>query len=64
MYRTPYLTTMSATAAACDALIALHARTHSVRSLQEAHGVAADSDLSHRFGTPEVPITRRMASGS
>jgi carbamoyl-phosphate synthase large subunit len=35
MYRTPYLTTMSATSAACDALIALKARTRSVRSLQE-----------------------------
>jgi carbamoyl-phosphate synthase large subunit len=35
MYRTPYLTTMSATSAACDALIALRSRTHSVRSLQE-----------------------------
>ena len=35
MYRTPYLTTMSATSAACDALIALKSRTHSVRSLQE-----------------------------
>jgi carbamoyl-phosphate synthase large subunit len=35
MYRTPYLTTMSATSAACDALIALRSRTHAVRSLQE-----------------------------
>jgi len=35
MYKTPYLTTMSATSAACDALIALKARDHSVRSLQE-----------------------------
>ena len=35
MYKTPYLTTMSATSAACDALIALKTRTHSVRSLQE-----------------------------
>jgi len=35
MYRIPYLTTMSATSAACDALIALRSRTHAVRSLQE-----------------------------
>jgi len=35
MYKTPYLTTMSATSAACDALIALKTRAHSVRSLQE-----------------------------
>jgi len=35
MYKTPYLTTMSATSAACDALIAMKNRAHSVRSLQE-----------------------------
>lgn len=35
MYKIPYLTTMSATSAACDALIALKTRPHSVRSLQE-----------------------------
>jgi carbamoyl-phosphate synthase large subunit len=35
MYKTPYLTTMSATSAACDALIALKTRAHSVRSIQE-----------------------------
>ena len=35
MYKTPYLTTMSATSAACDALIALKTRQHSVKSLQE-----------------------------
>ncbi len=35
MYRTPYLTTMSATSAACDALIALKTRTHEVKSIQE-----------------------------
>ncbi len=34
-YRIPYLTTMSATSAACDALIALRSRIHSVRTLQE-----------------------------
>jgi carbamoyl-phosphate synthase large subunit len=34
-YSTPYLTTMSATSAACDALIALRSRTPTVRSLQE-----------------------------
>jgi carbamoyl-phosphate synthase large subunit len=35
MYKTPYLTTMSATSAACDALIALKSRERSVCSLQE-----------------------------
>jgi carbamoyl-phosphate synthase large subunit len=35
MYRTPYLTTMSATSAACDALIALKSRDRSVRTVQE-----------------------------
>ncbi len=35
MYNTPYLTTMSATSAACDALIALKSRDHEVRSVQE-----------------------------
>jgi carbamoyl-phosphate synthase large subunit len=34
-YKVPYLTTMSATSAACDALIALRSRAHQVRSLQE-----------------------------
>jgi len=31
----PYFTTMSATSAACDALIALRSRTYTVRTLQE-----------------------------
>ena len=34
-YGVPYLTTMSATSAACDALIALRTRVHRVHSLQE-----------------------------
>jgi carbamoyl-phosphate synthase large subunit len=34
-YKIPYLTTISATSAACDALIALRSRAHQVRSLQE-----------------------------
>jgi carbamoyl-phosphate synthase large subunit len=34
-YGVPYLTTMSATSAACDALIALRSRKHEVRSIQE-----------------------------
>ena len=34
-YGVPYLTTVSATSAACDALIALRTRTHQVKSLQE-----------------------------
>ena len=31
----PYFTTMSATSAACDALIALRSRTYQVRTIQE-----------------------------
>jgi len=34
-YKVPYLTTISATSAACDALIALRTRVHQVKSLQE-----------------------------
>ena len=34
-YKVPYLTTMSATSAACDAVIALRTRAHKVMSLQE-----------------------------
>ena len=39
-YNVPYLTTMSATSAACDALIALRSRKREVRSLQEWHEMA------------------------
>jgi carbamoyl-phosphate synthase large subunit len=35
MYSVPYLTTMSATSAACDAMIALRSRRREVRSIQE-----------------------------
>ncbi len=35
-YKLPYLTTMSATSAACDALLALRSRPKTVRSVQEA----------------------------
>ncbi len=35
MHSVPYFTTMSATSAACDALIALRSRTYQVRTLQE-----------------------------
>jgi len=34
-YKVPYITTMSATSAACDAMIALRSRERSVRSIQE-----------------------------
>ena len=34
-YKVPYLTTISATSAACDALIALRTRVHQVKCLQE-----------------------------
>jgi carbamoyl-phosphate synthase large subunit len=42
-YGVPYLTTMSATSAACDALIALRSRTPQVRSLQERVAVALEA---------------------
>jgi carbamoyl-phosphate synthase large subunit len=42
-YNVPYLTTMSATSAACDALIALRSRTHQVRSLQERLAAAREA---------------------
>jgi carbamoyl-phosphate synthase large subunit len=42
-YGVPYLTTMSATGAACDALIALRSRTHQVRSLQERIAAALET---------------------
>ncbi len=35
MHSVPYFTTMSATSAACDALIALRSRTYQVRTIQE-----------------------------
>jgi carbamoyl-phosphate synthase large subunit len=39
-YHVPYCTTMSAASAACDAVIALHSRRRSVRSLQERFGAS------------------------
>jgi carbamoyl-phosphate synthase large subunit len=39
-HRVPYTTTMSAAAAACDAIIAIRSRTGEVRSLQEWHDMA------------------------
>lgn len=39
-HRVPYVTTMSAASAACDAVLALRSRTGSVRSLQEWYEVA------------------------
>jgi carbamoyl-phosphate synthase large subunit len=35
LYKVPYITTMSATSAACDALIALKSRKHTVKALQD-----------------------------
>jgi carbamoyl-phosphate synthase large subunit len=40
--RVPYTTTMSAAAAACDAVIALRSRTGEVRSLQEWHALTRE----------------------
>ena len=42
-YDTPYITTMSATSAACDALIALGSRAREVRSLQERVAAALEA---------------------
>ena len=44
-YKVPYLTTISATSAACDALIALRTRVHQVKSLQERVGRARQTVL-------------------
>ncbi len=41
-YRVPYITTMSATNAACDAIIALRSVTPEVRSLQEWNALVQD----------------------
>ncbi len=45
-YDVPYLTTMSATSAACDALIAMETRTPEVRSLQERVSAALEATAS------------------
>jgi carbamoyl-phosphate synthase large subunit len=39
-HRIPYTTTLSAASAACDAIIALRNRAHTVRSLQEWYEIA------------------------
>jgi len=39
-HRVPYMTTMSAASAACDAVLAMRSRTGDVRSLQEWHEIA------------------------
>ena len=41
--RLPYTTTLSAASAACDAIIALRNRAHTVRSLQEWYQIARDA---------------------
>jgi carbamoyl-phosphate synthase large subunit len=46
-YNIPYLTTMSATSAACDALLALKTRAHRVTSLQERVERARKSAAQH-----------------
>jgi carbamoyl-phosphate synthase large subunit len=48
-YGVPYLTTMSATSAACDAIVALRTMVPTVRSLQERVG-----DVIYRTTTPAV----------
>ena len=42
-YHVPYTTTMSAAAAACDAIIAMKSRPLEVRSLQEWHRMAREA---------------------
>jgi carbamoyl-phosphate synthase large subunit len=44
-YKVPYLTTMSATAAACDALIDMRTREHQVTSLQERVARSRQTEL-------------------
>ena len=44
-YGVPYLTTMSATSAACDAIIALRSVTPTVRTLQERLAAIADREV-------------------
>ncbi len=45
-YKIPYLTTMSATSAACDAILALRAVTPSVQSLQERVDVMKEEPVA------------------
>ncbi|MFZ5624873.1 MAG: carbamoyl-phosphate synthase large subunit, partial [Gemmatimonadota bacterium] len=42
-HRVPYTTTMSAAAAACDAIVALRSRVREVRSVQEWHRMGQDT---------------------
>ena len=42
--RLPYTTTLSAASAACDAIIALRNRAHTVRSLQEWYEIARGTE--------------------
>jgi carbamoyl-phosphate synthase large subunit len=51
-YKVPYLTTMSATNAACDAIIALRSVTPQVRSLQERVTSGDGSPTPVRAGSP------------
>ena len=55
-YKVPYITTMSATSAACDALIALKSRKHTVKALQDrvARALAASSPTASST-TPSSP---------
>jgi hypothetical protein len=45
-YSTPYITTMSATSAACDAIVALREGHREVRSLQERVAAALEATAS------------------
>ncbi len=54
-YKIPYLTTMSATNAACDAILALRALPHRVRSLQERVGTGHGSVPTEPPGEPSAP---------
>ena len=49
-HKTPYCTTMSAAAAACDAVIALRSRTREVMSLQERYAGAGDGRTGSAAG--------------
>jgi len=55
-FKVPYLTTMSATRAACDAIEALRTETGKVRSLQEWGQIAADALAKGKAGlAPPAP---------
>jgi carbamoyl-phosphate synthase large subunit len=64
VHRVPYMTTMSAASAACDAILALRSRRGSVSSLQEWHELAGDAPGVARRGEPRAPRVAGTGSRS